>query len=152
PSTISPQFRSMSSSWRTHSGVFVDSLSDGEGAQPYADPRPVVNTIMLAPPATWPVADTGSYPGVSMKTNPFASTGSAYSYTSMSPVVPPLATAPSDFSRIVVSPPALFPGDGLLFISPWLRAVYSSHQWMRSTIFSPTALLRARRVSRCSAP
>ena len=40
--------------------VLVDSLSDGDGAQPYAEPRPVVNTIMLAPPATWPVADTGS--------------------------------------------------------------------------------------------
>ena len=60
PSTISPQLRSMSSSCRTHSAVFVDSLSDGAGAQPYADPRPVVNTIMLAPPATCPVADTGS--------------------------------------------------------------------------------------------
>ena len=38
-------------------------------------------------------------------------------------VVPPLATAPSDFSRIVVSPPALLPGDGLLFISPFSRSV-----------------------------
>ncbi len=28
--------------------------------------------------------------------------------------VPPVATAPSDFSRIVVSPPALLPADGLL--------------------------------------
>ena len=41
-------------------------VDDGEvkrevaGAQPYAEPRPVVNTIMLAPPATCPVADTGS--------------------------------------------------------------------------------------------
>ena len=35
--------------------------------------------------------------------------------------VPPFATAPSDFSRIVVSPPALLPGEGLLFISaPWI--------------------------------
>ena len=31
--------------------------------------------------------------------------------------MPPLATAPSDFSRMVVSPPALLPGEGLLFIS-----------------------------------
>ena len=60
PSAISPQFRSMSSSCFTHSGVLVDSLSDGAGAQPYAEPRPVVNTIMFAPPATCPVADTGS--------------------------------------------------------------------------------------------
>jgi hypothetical protein len=70
----------------------------------------------------------------------------------MRPLVPPFATAPRDFSRIVVRPPALLPGDGLLFISPWLRAVYSSHQRMRSTIFSPTARLCARRVRRCSAP
>src|SRR5205085_10419120 len=131
PSTISPQLMSMSSSWRSHSAVLVASFSDGDGAQPYAEPRPVVKQIMLAPPATCPVADTGSYPGVSMKTKPFALTGSAYSYTSMSPVVPPFATAPSDFSRIVVRPPALLPGGGLLFISPLLRAVYSSHQWMR---------------------
>ncbi len=53
-----------------------------------------------------------------MNTKPLAVTGSAYSYTAISPVVPPLATAPSDFSRIVVRPPALLPGDGLLFISP----------------------------------
>jgi len=53
---------------------------------------------------------------------------------------------------MVVSPPALLPGDGLLFISPRLRAVYSSHQRMRSTSFSPTARLTARRVSKCSAP
>ena len=36
--------------------------------------------------------------------------------------MPPLAAAPSDFSRIVVSPPALLPGEGLLFISPPLIA------------------------------
>ena len=33
-----------------------------------------------------------------------------------------LATAPSDFSRMVVRPPALLPGEGLLFISaPWME-------------------------------
>ena len=36
---------------------------------------------------------------------------------------PILATAPNDFSRIVVSPPRLLPGLGLLSIFPWLRAV-----------------------------
>ena len=41
----------------------------------------------------------------------------------ISGVVPPLAAAPSDFSRIVVNPPSLLPGDGLLFSSMWLRAV-----------------------------
>src|SRR6266581_6816754 len=60
PSTISPQLMSMSSSWRSHNAVLVASLSDGEGAQPYAEPRPVVKQIMFAPPATCPVADTGS--------------------------------------------------------------------------------------------
>jgi hypothetical protein len=34
-----------------------------------------------------------------------------------------LAEAPSDFSRMVVSPPALLPGEGLLFISPPFFAV-----------------------------
>src|SRR6185369_15546344 len=57
----------------------------------------------------------------------------------MRPVVPPLATAPRDFSRMVVRPPALLPGDGLLFISPPVRAQWSSHQRIRSTIFSPTS-------------
>ena len=66
PSAMSPALRSMSSSCLIHSGVLVESFSDGEGAQPYADPRPVVNQMRFAPPATWPVADTGSYPGVSM--------------------------------------------------------------------------------------
>ena len=60
PSTISPQLMSMSSSWRFHSALFVASYSDGDGAQPYAEPRPVVKQIMLAPPATCPVAETGS--------------------------------------------------------------------------------------------
>ena len=50
----------MSSSWCTKSGVLVASLSEGAGLQPYAEPRPVVKQIMLAPPATWPVAETGS--------------------------------------------------------------------------------------------
>ena len=37
---------------------------------------------------------------------------------------PPLATAPSDFSRIVVMPPSLLPGEGLSSIeAPWSRGV-----------------------------
>ena len=47
--------------------------------------------------------------------------------------------APSDFSRMVVSPPALLPGDGLAFISAPSRAVYSSHQRISPTSFSPTS-------------
>ncbi len=41
----------------------------------------------------------------------------------LSAKVPPFAAAPSDFSRIVVSPPALLPGEGLLSIDPPLIAV-----------------------------
>src|ERR1700692_797374 len=63
-----------------------------------------------------------------MKTKPRAFTSSAYCTTSTRLVLPALAIAPSDFSRIVVSPPALLPGLGLAFISAPSRAVYSSHQ------------------------
>ena len=58
-----------------------------------------------------------------MNTNPFAVIGSAYLKTPVRGVVPPFAAAPSDFSRIVVSPPFLFPGEGLLSIEPRLRWV-----------------------------
>jgi hypothetical protein len=54
-------------------------VSDGDGAQPWAEPRPVVKQIRFAPPVTYPVSDTGLWPGVSMNTRPFAVTGSAYS-------------------------------------------------------------------------
>ena len=37
-----------------------ETVLEGAGLQPYAEPRPVVKQIMFAPPATWPVADTGS--------------------------------------------------------------------------------------------
>ena len=40
--------------------MFDASLIEGVGLEPKADPRPVVKQGMLAPPATWPVADTGS--------------------------------------------------------------------------------------------
>src|SRR3954462_1707591 len=125
---------------------------DGEGLQPNTLPRPVVKQTRFAPPATCPVAETGSYPGVSMQTNPFLVTGSAYFTTSTRFVLPALAIAPSDFSRMVVSPPALLPGLGLAFISAPSRAVYSSHQRISATSFSPTSRLTARRVRRCSAP
>ena len=58
-----------------------------------------------------------------MKTKPGVVTCSAYWKTSVSGVEPPLAAAPSDFSRIVVSPPCLLPGEGLLSIEPPLIAV-----------------------------
>src|SRR5258708_40102535 len=49
--------------------------------------------------------------------------------------------APSDFSRIVVRPPALLPGLGLAFISAPSRSVYSSHQRISATSFSPHSRL-----------
>ena len=58
-----------------------------------------------------------------------------------------MAAAPSDFSRMVVSPPALLPGDGLLLISAPKRPAYHSHHLIRSTSFSPTSREVARRVS-----
>src|SRR4051794_23375144 len=73
---------SISSCSRRYIGELVAILIDGDGLQPNMLPRPVVKQTTLAPPATCPVADTGSYPGVSMKTKPFAVTGSAYFTTS----------------------------------------------------------------------
>ena len=58
-------------------GVLVASFRHGAGLEPNIDPRPVVNATRFAPPAIWPVADTGSKPGVSMNTKPLAVTGSA---------------------------------------------------------------------------
>jgi hypothetical protein len=87
-----------------------------------------------------------------MKTKPFAVTGSAYFTTSTRLVLPALDMAPRDFSRMVVNPPALLPGDGLALISAPSFRVYSSHHFMSSTSFSPTSRLTARRVKRCSAP
>src|SRR4051794_33837606 len=91
---------------------------------PIALPRPVVKAIRLQPPAARPVRDTGSYPGVFMNVNPGEVTASAYSYTSISVEVPPFATAPSDFSRMLVRPPALFPGLGLSSKLPSKRFRY----------------------------
>src|ERR1700723_299343 len=100
-----------------------DSLIEGEGLQPKAEPRPVVKAIIVAPDATWPVAEQGSKPGLSMNTRPRPAIGAAYSTTSLKGDPPALATAPSDFSRMVVRPPALLPGEGLLSISAPLRRV-----------------------------
>jgi hypothetical protein len=57
--------------------VVVASLRLGAGFEPNTEPRPVVKQTMVAPPATIPVTDTGSYPGVSMNTKPGSVTGSA---------------------------------------------------------------------------
>src|ERR1700709_1550948 len=77
PSRMVPQLTSMSSSIRLNIGELVASLIDGAGLQPNTLPRPVVKHTRLAPPATCPVAATGSYPGVSMNTKPLAVTGPA---------------------------------------------------------------------------
>jgi hypothetical protein len=56
-----------------------------------------------------------------MNTKPGERTGSAYSTTSAKGVVPPLAAAPKDFSKMVVMPPALLPGEGLAsMVAPFL--------------------------------
>ena len=60
PSMIRPALTSMSSCIRSNMGVLVATLIDGTGLQPKQLPRPVVNTTMLAPPATSPVTDAGS--------------------------------------------------------------------------------------------
>src|ERR1700733_531991 len=77
PSRIVPQLTSMSSSIRLNIGVLVASLIEGDGLHPNTLPRPVVKQTRLAPPATCPVAATGSKPGVSMKLKPFFVTASA---------------------------------------------------------------------------
>lgn len=69
-------------------GVLEASLRVGEGYDPKQDPLPVVKQIKFAPPAICPVTETGSYPGVSMKTNPLSSIFSAYLYTSLRPNFP----------------------------------------------------------------
>jgi hypothetical protein len=55
--------------------------------------------------------------------DPYAVTGSAYPTTSTRLVDPAFAIAPNDFPNIVVSPPALFPGEGLAFFSAPSRFV-----------------------------
>ncbi|MNN90857.1 hypothetical protein D3C81_2088800 [compost metagenome] len=60
PSMICPQLMSMSSLMRWYMGELLASLKVGAGTEPKQEPRPVVKAIRLAPPATWPVAETGS--------------------------------------------------------------------------------------------
>src|SRR5215475_9106502 len=124
---------------------------EGTGLQPNTEPRPVVKQMTLHPPATRPVIETGSWPGVSMNTKPRVLIGSPYRNTSIIGVVPPLLTPPSDFSNTVVNPPALLPGAGLLSIASMPRQ-YHSHHLYRSINFFATPSLIARRMSRCSAP
>ncbi|MNG38193.1 hypothetical protein D3C84_1258000 [compost metagenome] len=58
-----------------------------------------------------------------MNTKPCSVMGSPHSYTPFSELLPPLAAAPRDFSKMVVRPPALLPGEGLLFSSAPLMRV-----------------------------
>src|SRR5437879_13629550 len=60
PSRMTPQLMSMSSAMCRYMSELVASLLDGTGLQPNTEPRPVVKQMMLAPPATRPVIDTGS--------------------------------------------------------------------------------------------
>jgi hypothetical protein len=50
----------MSSDMRRYVSVLVLTLIDGVGLHPSTDPRPVVNTTTVEPPATMPVTETGS--------------------------------------------------------------------------------------------
>src|SRR5262245_63053613 len=118
---------SMSSSMCRYIRLLVASLIDGTGLHPNTEPRPVVKQMTLHPPATRPVMDTGSCPGVSMNTKPRVVIGSPYRNTSIIGVVPPLVTPPRDFSKTVVMPPALLPGAGLLSIASIPRQYHSHH-------------------------
>src|SRR3954452_22312973 len=60
PSRMVPQLTSMSSSMRLYMDVLVASLIEGAGLQPNTLPRPVMKQTRLLPPATCPVAATGS--------------------------------------------------------------------------------------------
>src|SRR5438309_9632190 len=102
PSRITPQLMSMSSSMWRYISELVASLIEGTGLQPNTEPRPVVKQMRLQPPATRPVIDTGSWPGVSMQTQPRVLMGSPHMKQSILGVVPPLVPTPSDFSKTVV--------------------------------------------------
>ena len=115
---ITPALTSISSDILSYNPKLDAILIHGDGFDPKADPLPVVNAIILQPLAIWPVTDAGSYPGLSINTKPLSLIISAYLYTPFNFDVPALETAPNDFSRIVVNPPILFPGDGLLSIVP----------------------------------
>src|SRR4029450_5736113 len=151
PSRTTPQLMSMSSAMWRYMSELVASLSDGTGLHPNTEPRPVVKQMMLQPPATRPVIDTGSWPGVSMNTKPRVVIGSPERKTSIIGVGPPFVTPPRDFSNTVVIPPALLPGAGLLSIASIPRQYHSHHRY-RSISFLATPSLTARRISRCSAP
>src|SRR5205814_8860820 len=127
PSRITPQLMSMSSSMWRYISELVASLIDGTGLHPNTEPRPVVKQMMLQPPATRPVIETGSWPGVSMNTKPRVVIGSPYMNTSIMGVGPPLVTPPRDFSKTVVMPPALLPGAGLLATASLPRQYHSHH-------------------------
>src|SRR5213079_3085350 len=128
PSRITPQLMSMSSVMWRYMSEFVASLMEGTGLHPNTEPRPVVKQIRLQPPATSPVIDTGSCPGVSMNPKPLVLMGSPYWNTSIIRVVPRYVTPASDFAITVVTPPAVLPGTVLLSIASLPRQ-YHSHHW-----------------------
>ena len=115
PSMMVPQLMSMSSCWRFHKAVLVDSFNDGAGAQPYAEPRPVVKQIRLAPPAARCAAGVVArriHENQAMGKGPVArmtAWGGGATF----------GDSAQDFSKIVVRPPALLPCDGCC---PWRRS------------------------------
>jgi hypothetical protein len=94
-----------------------------------------------------------SLPGVSITLRPGVRIGSAWSTTPCSGPLPPFLAARSDFSSIVVSPPAMLPGTGWpprrsipgAFASCSKRSIVASRS-------AATCGVTARAASRCSAP
>src|SRR5262245_15741075 len=60
PSTMAPALMSMLSSITAAICEFDAILMTGTTGEPMPEPRPVVNTIIFAPPAAMPVSETGS--------------------------------------------------------------------------------------------
>ena len=153
---ILPAFTSMLSGILLKVSVFPVILITGAMGLPVGVPRPVENTMAVAPPATMPVMESMSWPGVSIKYRPFLSRGSSSEY-SRAPwngaVFPALYMQPRDFSSMVDRPPALFPGVGwpVRRSSPSFRA-RSSTLWTMVRNFSRWAGSPNRSARICSAP
>ena len=133
--------------------LFPVSLITGEIGFPVGVPLPVVKIIIWAPPATIPVIDSISWPGVSIIYNPFVWGISAYSKTPWNSLVPDLWMHPNDFSSIVVIPPTIFPGVGCPpRISTPNNIAFSSQFLTNSIISFETFSFFPLFATTCSAP
>ena len=118
---------SMSSSMCRYMREFVASLMEGTGLQPKTEPRPVVKHDDVAPPATRPVIETGSWPGVSMKTKPRVVIGSPYWKTSIIGVVPALGDAAEGLLEHGREPAGLVAGRRVVVHRARCTRQYHSH-------------------------